>query len=68
MTEMRHLRCDRCDDDILVRADTYSDADKDWASCRSHLTKFDFCPRCWAQILELAGVKREETKQEGLTG
>jgi hypothetical protein len=57
MTEVSHLRCDRCDRDVIT--DLFDkDRERGWAHCRIELMHFDFCPSCWKAILELANVEK----------
>jgi hypothetical protein len=60
MTEMRHLRCDRCDVDIVVSsARLHTDAERGWVNCRVDLKSYDFCSSCWKEMMTLANVKPE---------
>ena len=58
MTELRHLRCDRCDVDVI--ADDRMQ-EREWARCMIGLEKIDFCPACWRTILEFARGSRAAT-------
>jgi len=62
MTEMRHLRCDRCDDDIVIRSDrVLADSERGWVYVMGGgLERYDFCPNCWREMLELAKVQLKE--------
>lgn len=51
MTEIRHLRCDRCDVDLVVDSrHIRSDAERGWAHCMIGLERLDFCPTCWRHL------------------
>jgi hypothetical protein len=54
MTQMRHLRCNRCDDDIVVNAIDFDlhEAEVGWVYCRRGFDRWDFCPSCWEIILK----------------
>ena len=57
MTEVKHLRCDRCNDDILiVSGKTPTIAERGWVQVwrSADLSRLDFCPNCWSLILAAA--------------
>lgn len=57
MTEIKHLRCDRCGDNMTVdRSLMLSETARLWTHCTVNLNDYDFCPRCWKEILKLANV------------
>lgn len=56
MSEISHLRCDRCDLDIIVdqRSLMSERASRDWARCMVGFDNYDFCPSCWHAMLTFA--------------
>ena len=60
MTEIRHLRCDRCDDDIVIDSRrSLSDTERGWVQVLARdLERHDFCPNCWHAILEFVEHSR----------
>lgn len=56
MSEIRHLRCDRCDVDIIIDPRSFDEkaTGRDWARCMVALDSYDFCPNCWRDILTFA--------------
>ena len=59
MTEIRHIRCDRCDFDVVVDySKPRSVNEDDWADVRIGLKHTNFCPECWKIMCKLAGVKQ----------
>lgn len=57
MTELTHLRCDRCTDDILLNLREKSRYKSNWAFITHDLNVYDICPTCWAIIAKHAGLK-----------
>ena len=55
MTEIVHLRCDRCDVDVVLDSRRLmSDNERSWVRCSIGLERLDFCPACWRAIDPLA--------------
>lgn len=48
MTEVVHLRCDRCEVDVISDAMT---APKGWARIMVDLHLLHYCPVCWQKML-----------------
>lgn len=49
MSEIRHLRCDRCGNELTVGSNI-GKIERRWAHCRVGLESYDFCPNCWLEI------------------
>lgn len=69
MTEIKHLRCDRCGRDMIVddRSRLLGEAARLWAHCTAHLDDYDYCPLCWKEIMEFIktdSVQEIMSKQE----
>lgn len=59
MTEIRHLRCDRCDIDIILNSRDRL-PEHGWVYCMAGLDRYDFCPSCWKETMAFVnahGVK-----------
>lgn len=54
MTEVIHLRCDRCDVDAV---NSHLHQPKGWARVSIDLHMLHFCPTCWRDMLALAKVE-----------
>jgi hypothetical protein len=58
MTEITHLRCDRCSRDVAFDNQSLR-REKGWVRCRVDLDGIDFCPACWKAIMDAAGIDIE---------
>jgi hypothetical protein len=60
MTEIIHIRCDRCGDDAASEKGFI----EGWVHCRvGSLSSVDFCPSCWKTIMELNDQTKTEKRQ-----
>jgi hypothetical protein len=57
MTEITHVRCDRCGKDTVLHLEFPIRDKLGWAHCIIQFQTLDFCPSCWQEILTLAKVK-----------
>jgi hypothetical protein len=64
MTEMRHLRCDRCTDDILIRTGSAFSSKHGWARCQVGVKFFDLCPNCWAVAIKPEAVVTKQNRRK----
>jgi hypothetical protein len=54
MTEIVHMRCDRCGEDTVSEVGYI----EGWALCRVNLKRHDFCPACWKAIMQWIDSER----------
>jgi hypothetical protein len=59
VTQIIHLRCDRCGKDMAYKTDS-PPRGREWAQCRAGWRTMDFCPDCWKAMLKLAEVEMVE--------
>jgi hypothetical protein len=59
MTQIIHLRCDRCGKDAAHDRQKLS-RQTGWANCMVGFATYDFCPSCWKDMLARANVEPAE--------
>ena len=66
MSELKHLRCDRCTEEEVFDPD--KDAERflygnGWARIQVGSQYFDLCPNCWNAILLKEGIGKSKTDE-----
>ena len=67
MSELKHLRCDRCtDDEVFDPFDSKRFFNEGgWARVEVGSQYFDICPNCWKLIAEKEDLKVGKGRTEG---
>jgi hypothetical protein len=60
MSTITHMRCDRCDKDVLYDSRGTYLRQSGWMQCHVDFDTLDFCPSCWDEIMRLAKMERVE--------
>ena len=66
MSQFRHLRCDRCTDDIVLDPDKVSRSG--WAYVYVGVDTYDLCPNCWKLIVDKEELVRGKGRAEHDSG
>ena len=62
MSTMTHLRCDRCNQDLVFDPEKMFRAQTGWARVVIGVVEYDLCQECWNNMADDANLKRKEPR------